>query len=121
MKTLIILAHGSRREESNLEIKTLAEKVKALAGTEYHLIEYAYLEMVEPSLSQTIDNSIDNGATKITVFPYFLNSGNHVKRDIPEMIKKARVKYPGCLFNVSDCIGMIEDMPKLILEQARLS
>jgi len=121
MNTLIILAHGSRREESNLEIKTLAEQVKALAGTEYDLVEYAYLELIEPSLPQAIDNSINNGASNITVLPYFLNSGNHVKRDIPEMIKTAEEKYPTCLFKVSACIGMIEDMPELILQQARVS
>lgn len=121
MKTLIILAHGSRREESNLEIKCLAEKVKVLSGKEYELIKHAYLELIEPSLPQAIDNSINNGATNITVFPYFLNSGNHVKRDIPDMIKTAEKKYPDCVFSVSACIGMIEDMPKLILEQARVS
>lgn len=121
MNTLIILAHGSRREESNLEIKSLTEKVRALAGPEYGHIEYAYLELIEPSLPQAIDNSINNGALNITVFPYFLNSGNHVKRDIPEMIKTAEEKYPDCIFNVSACIGMLEDMPKLILEQARIS
>ncbi len=120
MNTLIILAHGSRREESNLEIKNLAEQVKALAGTEYDLIEHAYLELIEPSLLQAIDNSINSGASNITVLPYFLNSGNHVKSDIPEIIKTAEEKYPACLFNVSACIGMTEDMPKLILGQARV-
>ena len=121
MNTLIILAHGSRREESNLEIKTLSEKVRILAGVEYDAIDYAYLEVVEPSLPQAIDDCINNGSTKITVFPYFLNSGNHVKRDIPEMIKAAEDKYPDCIFKTSTCIGMLEDMPKLILQQARIS
>ncbi len=121
MKTLIILAHGSRREESNLEIKNLTEKVRIIAGTEYDLIEYAYLELIEPSLPQAIDISVKNGSSNITVLPYFLNSGNHVKRDIPEMIKIAIEKYPDCSFKVSTCIGMVDDMPKLILEQARIN
>ena len=120
MNVLIILAHGSRREESNLEIISLTKKVKKMAGTEYDLVEHAYLELIEPSLPQTIDNSINHGASKVTILPYFLNSGNHVKRDIPQIIKTAEGKYPDCIFKICTCIGMIEDMPKLILEQARI-
>jgi len=118
MNTLIILAHGSRREESNQEIKELTIKVKALAGSNYDLIEYAYLEVVSPALPEAIENCINKGASNITVFPYFLNSGNHVKRDIPEMVETAKEKYSNCSFRISACIGMIDDMPNLILQQA---
>lgn len=118
MNTLIILAHGSRREESNLEIKELARKVNALKKSNYNLVDYAYLEIASPSLPEAIDNNIIKGALNITIFPYFLNSGNHVMRDIPGMIEKAKKKYPDCLFKTSACIGMIEDMPELILQQA---
>jgi sirohydrochlorin ferrochelatase len=120
MNALIILAHGSRRQESNLEIKTLAEKVKTTAGNEYDLIEYAYLELAEPSLLQSIDATINSGASSITILPYFLNSGNHVKRDIPTIIQIAKEKYLHCKFKISTCVGSSENMPDLILEQARL-
>jgi sirohydrochlorin ferrochelatase len=119
MNALIILAHGSRRKESNIEIKELAEKVRILAEDEYDLINYAYLEVVEPDLIQSIDNTIKSGAKSITVHPYFLNSGNHVTRDIPAMIETVKEKYPYCKFKVSSCIGMSDEMPALILERAR--
>ncbi len=118
MNTLIILAHGSRRAESNQEIRELAIKVKALAASNYDLIEYAYLEVVSPSLPEAIENCMNKGALNITVFPYFLNSGNHVKRDIPNMVETAKEKHPDCSFKISACIGMIDDMPNLILQQA---
>ena len=118
MKTLIILAHGSRREESNQEIVELTNKVKTLTSSEFEQVEYAYLEVVSPSLPEAIDSCINNGATHITVFPYFLNSGNHVKRDIPEMVNTAKENYPQCSFKTSECIGMIEKMPNYILELA---
>ncbi len=121
MNALIILAHGSRRQESNLEIKTLTEKVKKIVGDEYELIEYAYLELAEPSLLQSIDTTINNGASNITILPYFLNSGTHVKRDIPAMVQTAEEKYLNCKFKISTCVGMSEDMPELILQQSRLA
>ncbi len=126
MNALIILAHGSRRQESNLEIQTLAEKVTSLvqqddqsdAKQQYHLVDYAYLEVTAPTLLQAIDASIQQGASQITVMPYFLNSGNHVMRDIPAMINQARAQYPTCEFNLSACIGMLDNMPALVLAQA---
>jgi sirohydrochlorin ferrochelatase len=120
MNALIILAHGSRRAESNQEVVSLTEAVNAISNQEYSIIEYAYLELAEPGLLQSIDNVIVQGALNITVFPYFLNSGNHVKRDIPAIIETASVKYPDCDFNVSTFIGMHRDIPGLILELARM-
>ena len=35
MKALIILAHGSRRKESNLEVKNLSNQIKELTKKEY--------------------------------------------------------------------------------------
>ena len=121
MKALIILAHGSRRQESNKEIITLAKEVKIIAGNEYKIIEPAYLEIVDPTLLQSIDQVVEAGISDITVLPYFLNSGNHVKRDIPAMIETATYKYPECRFKISAFIGKFEGMPDLILKQARLS
>ncbi len=120
MNTLIILAHGSRRQESNQEIVTLVEKVKSISNNEYDMIEHAYLEIVEPNLPQCIDQAIKNGAKNITVFPYFLNSGNHVKRDIPAIIENAVTKYPDCNFNISAFIGMHKDIPQLVLQQSKI-
>ena len=74
MKALIILAHGSRRKESNDEIITLANNVRELAGEEYDMVSYAYLEVVPPSLPEAIDETIVKGARQIKVMPFFLNS-----------------------------------------------
>tara|TARA_R110000782_G_scaffold86887_5_gene168321 strand:+ start:1128 stop:1493 length:366 start_codon:yes stop_codon:yes gene_type:complete len=120
LNTLIILAHGSRRQESNEEIEVLTRKVKAYSSDDYDRIEHAYLELAEPSLLQCIEKVISEGVSDITVFPYFLNSGNHVIRDIPTIIKTAAAKYPECRFDVSTFIGNHKDMPKLILDLAKL-
>ncbi len=119
IKALIILAHGSRRQESNQEIITLANAVKIIAGDEYSIVEHAYLEIAEPDLLQSIHNVVAAGISDITVLPYFLNSGNHVTRDIPALIETASAKYPACIIKASPFIGMYKGMARLILEQAR--
>lgn len=118
MRTLILLAHGSRRHESNQEVITLTDEVRNKAKDIYESVEYAFLELAEPELLYAIENSVKQGATEITVLPYFLNSGNHVKQDIPAIIDTAMEKYPHCKFNVTVCIGMYEGMAELILNHA---
>ena len=121
MTALIILAHGSRRTESNQEIIELADKVAAIAKKKYKLVTYAFLEVVEPKLLHAIDMLIEQSIDEIIVLPYFLNSGNHVTHDIPEIIELAKLKYSDCIFRLAPCVGLHQDMPKLILSQAELN
>ncbi len=119
MKGLIILAHGSRREQSNEEIRKLTDRVRQQSKNEYQLIEYAFLELVEPDLLSAIKILIDEGITAIKVLPYFLNSGNHVAIDIPNLIDEANERFPNCQFNIAKAIGMDASMPELVLKCAR--
>ena len=117
MKALIILAHGSRRDESNLEISDLTNKVKMLVSEKFDFVEYAFLEMATPSLMDSIENLIDKNVSEIIVFPYFLNSGVHIKSDIPVILEKAPVKYENCVFKLTSPIGAYQGMSKIISEQ----
>ena len=119
MKALIIIAHGSRRQEANNEIVNLTNSVEKIAGNEYGLVAHAFLELAKPTLLQSIENVINQGATDITIMPYFLNSGNHVTRDIPKILETAQKKYPDCTLRMAAYIGMIEEMPELILSQSK--
>ena len=56
MKALIILAHGSRRQESNQEIKNLTSDVRTLIKKEFDIVDYAFLEIAKPSLINSIKN-----------------------------------------------------------------
>lgn len=118
-QALIILAHGSRRKASNGEVAALTEKVERLAADKYDAVACAFLELAEPALPEVIDTCVAEGMARITVLPYFLNSGNHVTEDIPAIIKAARDRHPGCDFTVTRCIGMDANMPELILKQAK--
>ncbi len=119
MKALIIIAHGSRREESNQEIKNLSDKVKELVKTEFKLIEYAFLEMAKPTLMDSIDSVISENISEITIFPYFLNSGVHLQTDIPAILKNAKIKYPNCVFHLCRPVGAYRKMAEIILDQLK--
>ena len=58
MKALVIIAHGSRREESNYEIARLTNEVRDLVNNEFEIVEYSFLEMAKPLLIDVIENDI---------------------------------------------------------------
>ena len=55
MKALVIIAHGSRRDESNNEIEYLTNEVRELVKNEFEIVEYSFLEMAKPLLIDAIE------------------------------------------------------------------
>ena len=86
MKALLLVAHGSRRKQSNDEVVALAEKLKNSCGEQYDIVKSAFLELADVLIPEGIEQCISDGATSIIVLPYFLNSGRHVFEDIPNII-----------------------------------
>lgn len=87
MKVLIFAAHGSRKKESNEEVKLFFERVSGLIGNGFDLIISSFLQFSNPLLEDVLKEVIDNGGKEIYIFPYFLFNGAHVTQDIPELAR----------------------------------
>ena len=92
MKSLLIVAHGSRRKESNDEIFDLTEKIKDKLGENFGHVSCAFLEISSPSISEGIDQCVQKNSDKILVLPYFLSTGRHVADDIPDIVNEAKAR-----------------------------
>ena len=110
MKALVIVAHGSRRQESNQEIQLLAKNLSDKGVTGFSLIQYGFLELAEPSIPEAIIQCIKNGAAEVTVLPYFLSAGRHVVTDIPEEVAKAQQVYPDTPIHITPYLGAAEEL-----------
>lgn len=117
MDALIFLAHGSRRQQSNDEVVALAEQIRPLVCAKYDSIGAAFLELATPSLNDAIDALLERGAENITVYPYFLNSGNHVEQDVPEIIAGFERENPGCRFILMPHFGKSKEIADIIADQ----
>ena len=117
-KALIIVAHGSRKASSNEEVKALSEKTRVLKMKEYTFVITSFLEFAEPSLKESILTCINKGIDEIVVLPYFLASGHHVTRDIPEVIESIKVSYPHVNITLKAHLGSSEGMANLLAEMA---
>ena len=88
--------------------------VKANTKVKYTYLNYGFLELAEPSMSDAINQQIQIGANEIVIFPYFLSNGNHVSRDIPALIQTFQNKFPSIIFTILPVFGNYVEMASLI-------
>ncbi len=116
MNALLIAAHGSRRTQSNDEVKELSLSVSKKA-TSYELVDCAFLELCQPDIFSGAQQLIERGATSVTVLPYFLVAGQHVAVDIPAEIKRIEEAFPHIAVTVLPYFGSSEKMVENIVSQ----
>ena len=114
MKALVIVAHGSRRQASNDEVRTLSNEMTGIIANDFPIVETGFLELAEPFIPDAIENCIKRGATDVCVVPYFLSAGRHVIEDVPGEVDKAQQANPDIKMEVLPHIGGSEMMIELI-------
>lgn len=109
MERIILIAHGSRREDA-IDLRLLAESLHRMIHPicKDTCVKGAYLQFNQPNLKSTIDECVKEGADSIILHPFFLGSGMHVIHDIPEIIDRARQSFPHIRFVYTEPLGSHE-------------
>jgi len=118
MKALLLIAHGSRRKESNDEVVVIADRLKSICSGQYDIIHSGFLELAETLIPDGIKKCVDDGAKKIIVLPYFLNSGRHVTEDIPNIVNDTIPNYPDVEIKIAQHLGASPLMMDLLVASA---
>jgi sirohydrochlorin ferrochelatase len=113
---IIIVDHGSRRDESNHMLEEIAALFAKRFATKYEIVEPAHMELAEPSIATAYDRCIARGATRVVVCPFFLGPGKHWTGDIPRLAAEAAKKHPRTEYHVSMPLG-IDDLILDLLEK----
>jgi sirohydrochlorin ferrochelatase len=101
---IVVVDHGSRREESNgllLGVVAMFRK-----QTDFEIVEPAHMEMAEPTIQIAFDRCVEQGAKLVVVHPYFLAPGRHWKEDIPRLAAEAAARHPGIEYLVTAPLGL---------------
>ncbi len=117
-KALLIVAHGSRRASSNVEVLQLTEKMKTEAHDHFATVRCAFLEIAEPSIPEGLRELIKDGFSDIIVVPYFLSAGRHVVKDIPSEVKTVAVEFSDVRIHIAPHLGVASGVVKILLGQA---
>jgi len=115
---ILLIGHGSpKKEANNIEVvaKLLHQAVHPYCTDE--CVKVAYLQFVEPDLMTAIKECVDEGAKRIIVHPFFLSSGMHVTKDIPEIIEEAKDRYDSTKFFYSEPLGVHEKLVHVVLDR----
>jgi sirohydrochlorin ferrochelatase len=117
MKALLLVAHGSRRDASNDEVRDLTRQLRKADGRFQH-VACAFLELAEPSIPDGLRAAIAAGAGEVVVLPYFLSAGRHVVTDIPAEVAVVQSEHPEVPIRVAPYLGAAEGVAQILLQQA---
>jgi sirohydrochlorin ferrochelatase len=117
MKAILLIDHGSVRQEANDMLGLMAELVQRQVGAAA-VVRYAHMELAEPSIARGFGDCVDAGADEIIAFPYMLSPGKHSTRDIPRLVAEAAAPYPGVQYRVTPAFGVHEKLGEIIAERA---
>lgn len=117
MQAVLIIDHGSRKDESNRMLACVANLVQHMAGAGV-IVEHAHMELAEPLIAAGFARCVERGATEVVAFPYMLSPGRHSTSDVPRMVEEAAEAFPGVAYRVTPAFGVHEKLGELILLRA---
>ncbi|NIC00208.1 CbiX/SirB N-terminal domain-containing protein [Halobacterium sp. R2-5] len=101
-EAVLLVGHGSRREKSNEQVRTLAADLEDRLGVP---VDAGFLELAEPSLADAID-ALAPAVSSISVVHLSLFAASHVKNDVPAALRRARAEHPGVDFDNGSHLGV---------------
>jgi sirohydrochlorin ferrochelatase len=116
---ILLIAHGSRRQQANDDLRQLAAMLAERCPGE--LIECAYLELAEPTIPQGMQACVDRGASRVRMLPYFLSAGAHVNDDLARYRRQFVEAYPEMDIRLCPPLGLHPKMIDILLERLQHS
>ena len=112
---MVMIAHGSRKTDANEEFINLVQRLNQHNLSVYRTITHAFLEMAKPDITEAIGGLIETGVEDIDIFPYFLNCGNHITRDIPKLITDNQQQHQNVRITLLPYFGVDNGIEALLL------
>ena len=107
---VLLVGHGSRREKSNEQVRTLAAKLEERLGVP---VDAAYIELAEPTITEAIDTLAPTCRT-LTVVPLALFGASHVKNDVPLAVQTARAEHDELTIHYGSHLGVHPSLVDLL-------
>ena len=114
---IVLVDHGSRRDEANAMMHDVTALFKEVSGMA--IVEPAHMELAEPSVEQAFARCVEQGARMVVVHPYCLSPGRHSRVDIPRLAAEAAAKHPGVAVAVTEPLGLEPRLCEVALTRVR--
>ncbi|WP_394835042.1 sirohydrochlorin cobaltochelatase [Pendulispora rubella] len=110
---VLLVGHGSRNPEANVEFESLAEVYRA---TGRH-VQVGYIELARPLVSDALALAAQS-ARRVALVPLFLFAAGHVKNDLPLAIAEARLRFPSVQIAVAPHLGVHPSLVAMAYDRA---
>ena len=114
MKAIILFGHGARDARWREPFDRLVELWRS-QHTQTP-VELAFLEMMQPSLSEAIGKLVALGAFQITIIPVFFGQGGHLRNDFPVLLASCRSRFPDITLRATAAVGESEAVLQAIVD-----
>lgn len=112
---LLFVAHGTPIPAANAPLERVLQQVQAKQGYGSALI--GYLDCNQPDILSAFDRLVAQGVTQITVLPYFLHLGRHVRQDLPALFDQARQRHACVEIRVAEHLGFDPLLAEVVAER----
>ncbi len=99
---IILFSHGSVLCGAGQNLFELARYMRERGDAP--IVEVGFLNYSEPPFVEAFRSCVEQGASRITIVPYFLVAGKFVKEDLPKQIEKVQAMFPEIKVQVADAL-----------------
>lgn len=115
-KAILLIAHGSPRNEANDFVIKLSTDIEELAST---TVQPAFLSGNPISIDEAAAQLVKKKFLSITILPFFLAPGLHLQDDIPRILNELKNKYPQITINCMEALGSWHELKELIASRIK--
>ncbi|WP_436930805.1 CbiX/SirB N-terminal domain-containing protein [Halosimplex halobium] len=113
-EAVLLVGHGSRREKSNEQVRTLAADLEERLGVP---VDAGFLELAEPAIDEAI-TGLASSVSAVTVVQLSLFAASHVKTDVPLAVQQARAAHEGTTIHSGAHLGVHPAIVDLLDDRA---
>ena len=102
-QAIVLFAHGSRQSSWREPFDRIAQHLTEQRADVR--VELAFLELMTPSLNEVLSSVAAEGVIHVTIVPLFFGVGNHVARDLGELVQGFQTQQPQMQITVAPAVG----------------
>ncbi|MBC7765737.1 MAG: CbiX/SirB N-terminal domain-containing protein [Hyphomonadaceae bacterium] len=115
MTGILVLAHGSKREETDRILQSILKMVRQKVSDT--IVQAAYLQFSEKDLHWGVQSLVQQGVKHIKVVPFFIFDGVHVTEDIPNELLEIGKQFPDVTLTMTSHLGDDERLADIIVDR----
>ncbi|ADL51965.1 sirohydrochlorin chelatase [Clostridium cellulovorans] len=114
MEGIIILAHGSKKKDTEEIAQSLARKVKINFQDP---IKLAFLQLSDSTIEKAVAELYETGVRVFKIVPMFIFDGIHITEDIPSELDRIKDIYKDITIKLGRCIGDDDKLAEIVTER----